>query len=68
MKTKVSGVPYEVELEVNFSTISEAVSYYEGIIATLEQENKLMRARMTRLEEECHWLEHQSRASKDDLK
>ncbi len=65
---RVSGVPYEVELDMTFSTVSEAVAYYEGIIATLEQESKLMRARTNRLEEECHWLEHQSRASKDDLK
>ena len=65
---RVSGVPYEVELTVNFNTISEAVAYYEGIIATLEQESKLMRARMTRLEEEVNWLESQSRHFKDDLK
>jgi len=61
-------VPYEVELTVNFSTISEAVAYYEGIIATLEQESKLVRARMNRLEEEVNWLENQSRHFKDDLK
>ena len=65
---RVSGVPYEVELDMSFSTISEAVAYYEGIIATLEQESKLMRARMNRLEEECHWLEHLSRVERDDLK
>ena len=65
---RVSGVPYEEELDMSVSTVSDAVAYYEGIIATLEQESKLMRARMNRLEEECHWLEHQSRAMKDDLK
>jgi hypothetical protein len=40
MKTRVSGVPYEVELEE------------EGLIATLEHENRCMRARMDRLEQE----------------
>lgn len=40
---RVSGVPYEVEVE--------------DVIATLEQENKLMRARMERLEDENRFLE-----------
>jgi len=78
MKTRVSGVPYEVELGercpnhgleiMNFSSISETIDHYEVIIATLEQENKSMRARMNRLEEELNWLENQSRHFKDDLK
>lgn len=78
MKTRVSGVPYEVELEdrcpdhsleiTNFSSISQTIDHYEVIIATLEQENKSMRARMNRLEEELNWLENQSRHFKDDLK
>jgi hypothetical protein len=38
---RVSGVPYEVELPSN-----------DDIIATLEHENKCMRARMDRLEDE----------------
>jgi len=40
MKTRVSGVPYEVVLED------------KDMIATLEQENRFIRARMGRLEEE----------------
>ena len=62
MKIKVSGVPYLVEVE--WQTIDDAVQYYEGIIATLEQENKQMRARMNRLEEECNWLEAKTREIK----
>ena len=38
---RVSGVPYEVDLPSN-----------DDIIATLEHENKCMRARMDRLEDE----------------
>jgi hypothetical protein len=101
MKTRVSGVPYMVDManskqqeeDNGFLKIAEGHGYFDDFgrwvfqssydlleftdeitnsyvndIATLEQENKLMRARMNRLEEECHWLEHQSRASKDDLK
>jgi hypothetical protein len=41
---KVSGVPYDVELPLSMNT--------DDMIATLEQENKLMRARMDRLEDE----------------
>jgi hypothetical protein len=98
---RVSGVPYEVELEksgvvhdgfyilklakqhgwvdeigrwifvstdelMNFVDLLSAEHYAD--IATLEHENKLMRARMNRLEEECHWLEHLSRVERDDLK
>jgi len=62
MKIKVSGVPYLVEAD--WQTIDDAVQYYEGIIATLEQENKQMRARMNRLEEECNWLEAKTREIK----
>jgi hypothetical protein len=42
-KFRVSGVPYEVELPSN-----------DDIIATLEHENKCMRARMDRLEYELN--------------
>ena len=62
MKIKVSGVPYLVEAK--WETVEDAVQYYEGIIATLEQENKQMRARMNRLEEEVHWLEAKTREVK----
>lgn len=41
---RVSGVPYDVALPATLST--------EEMIATLEQENKFMRARMDRLEDE----------------
>jgi hypothetical protein len=102
MKTRVSGVPYEVELALKyqphtddesifkvaerhgwiddfgrwcFGGHDELVGFvdallvnYEADIATLEQENKLIRARMNRLEEEVNWLENQSRLIKDDLK
>ena len=54
---KVSGVPYTINVTPNFSTVQEAIDWYEMQIATLEQENKLMRARMHRLEEEVNWLE-----------
>jgi predicted nuclease with TOPRIM domain len=45
VKTRVSGVPYEVELPDE--------------IATLEQENRQMRARMDRLEDENRRLEEE---------
>jgi hypothetical protein len=44
------------------------VSQYEMDIATLEQENKQMRARMERLEQELKLIEMESRKFKDDLK
>jgi predicted RNase H-like nuclease (RuvC/YqgF family) len=50
---KVSGVPYEVDLE-----------NYEQIIAELDRENRQMRARMERLEQEIEMLKE----TKDDLK
>ena len=46
MKHKVSGVPYEVDLAQSDSLANE------DLIAVLEQENRLMRARMDRLEDE----------------
>jgi hypothetical protein len=55
MKARVSGVPYEVELPEQTE---------DDIIATLEQENRMMRARMERLEAELAVLTK----SKDDLK
>lgn len=56
-EVRVSGVPYTINVTPNFNTIQEAIDWYEGQIATLEQENKYMRARMQRLEEENGWLE-----------
>jgi hypothetical protein len=41
---RVSGVPYEVNLD--------SVEHYESAIEVLELENRLMRARMDRLEDE----------------
>jgi hypothetical protein len=49
MRTRVSGVPYEVELV-------ELVNNSD-MIATLEQENRQMRARMDRLEDELRTTE-----------
>jgi hypothetical protein len=42
---KVSGVPYDVELPYGLDG--------DAIIAELERENKMMRARMERLEQEA---------------
>jgi regulator of replication initiation timing len=56
-QVKVSGVPYTINVTPNFNTIQEAIDWYEEQIAILEQENKGMRARMNRLEEENQWLE-----------
>ena len=46
---KVSGVPYEVDLP---NGLDEA-----GLIAELERENAMMRARMQRLEDENRTLD-----------
>jgi hypothetical protein len=45
-KHRVSGVPYEVDLSQG------DLLAQEDLIAVLEQENRLMRARMDRLEDE----------------
>jgi hypothetical protein len=45
---KVSGVPYEVDLPVGAIDLPPL----DDMVATLELENKLMRARMDRLEDE----------------
>jgi hypothetical protein len=59
MKTKevikmvrVSGVPYEVELEGFDKFKATDYASYDEMIMTLEHENKCMRARMERLEDE----------------
>ena len=44
---RVSGVPYEVELDEAFALAGQS-----GVISVLEQENRQMRARMDRLEDE----------------
>jgi hypothetical protein len=47
-KHRVSGVPYEVDLTIG--KIDDLAQ--EDLIAVLEQENRLMRARMDRLEDD----------------
>jgi hypothetical protein len=49
MKTRVSGVPYEVELPYGMDESS--------VIAELERENFMMRARMERLENDLRIAE-----------
>lgn len=51
---RVSGVPYEVDLDGRCPNHDLGT---DDMIATLEQENKYMRARMDRLEEDCRNLE-----------
>lgn len=57
-KVRVSGVPYEVYPGPEWSFKKEAVPFpdepmsMDDLIATLEQENKYLRARIERLEEE----------------
>ena len=49
--TRVSGVPYEVDLPMKAS-VSEQFGSVEELIAELERENFMLRARVQRLEEE----------------
>jgi hypothetical protein len=51
VKERVSGVPYMVDLAESIFMGKTELSH-EETIATLEQENRLMRARMDRLEDE----------------
>jgi len=55
-KHKVSGVPYEVELDTTPDEhYVDTIEYYlqnSDMIATLEHENRCLRARIERLEEE----------------
>lgn len=67
-ETKVSGVPYMVNMYPNFNTIDDTITFYEEIIAELDRENRMMRARMERLEEEINWIESRTRQGKDDWK
>lgn len=52
VKTRVSGVPYEVELAEKNQTLNNLIDDVDSLIAELERENLLMRARMDRLENE----------------
>jgi hypothetical protein len=60
-KVRVSGVPYEVEMEGRCPDHSLS---QEELISELERENAMMRARMERLERELEVLHR----TKDDLK
>jgi hypothetical protein len=55
-KVRVSGVPYEVELEdallAHEPGTNQGQMSMDDMIATLEQENKYLRARIERLEGE----------------
>ncbi len=52
VKTRVSGVPYEVELGEKNETLNDLIHDVDGLISELERENFMMRARMDRLEDE----------------
>lgn len=55
VKVKVSGVPYEVDLGTtvnNKETLSSLIDDIDSLIAELERENFMLRARNERLEEE----------------
>jgi ABC-type phosphate transport system auxiliary subunit len=57
VKTRVSGVPYEVELAEKNQTFNNLIDDVDSLIAELERENLLMRARMDRLENELRLAE-----------
>lgn len=52
MKTRVSGVPYEVEMPENKQTLNGLLDDVEIYIAELEQENRLLKSRIDSLENE----------------
>ena len=55
-KISVSGVPYKVEMDLTVKakdeTMNSLISDIEDLVAELERENMMMRARMDRLENE----------------
>jgi len=53
---RVSGVPYDVLLDPP-AVVGRVELSHDEVIATLEQENRLMRARMDRLEDELRAAE-----------
>jgi cell division septum initiation protein DivIVA len=57
MKTRVSGVPYEVEMPENKQTLNGLLDDVEIYIAGLEQENRLLKARIDSLENELRIAE-----------
>jgi hypothetical protein len=62
-KHKVSGVPYEVDLDEQYVDPIEHYLRKGDMIAELERENFMLRARIDRLEEEL-----KRSYDKDDLK
>lgn len=57
---KVSGVPYDVDLSHIYEGNKQPTDIInDGMIAVLEQENRQMRARMERLEDENRRLEEE---------
>jgi hypothetical protein len=57
MRTRVSGVPYEVELVDQYVELLDEKIKRGDMIAELERENFMMRARMDRLEDELRTTE-----------
>ena len=49
---RVSGVPYDVDVESTFKTVQEALEYHHNVVSMLETEINLVRARNERLEYE----------------
>jgi len=49
---KVSGVPYDVDVESTFKTVQETLEYHHNVVSMLETEINLVRARNDRLEYE----------------
>jgi hypothetical protein len=52
---RVSGVPYDVDVESTFKTVQEALEYHHNVVSMLETEINLVRARNDRLEYEL-WV------------
>jgi hypothetical protein len=51
-KVRVSGVPYEVELETKTKEINNLIGDIDDLVAELERENFMLRARIERMENE----------------
>ena len=49
---RVSGVPYDVDVESTFKTVQEALEYHHNVVSMLETGINLVRARNDRLEYE----------------
>jgi hypothetical protein len=57
VKTRVSGVPYEVELTGKKDTLNNLITDIDSMIAELERENFMLRARTERLENDLRIAE-----------